>query len=59
MEVNVFFYYINRYICLIFQTQTVETQFVKIKGYTQKKKKTVDLRTTPAFLSAVIHENTT
>jgi len=37
----------------------VETRFVKIKEYTHKKKKIIDLRTTPTFLSAVIHENTT
>ena len=37
----------------------VETRFVKIMEYTHKKKKTVDLRTTPTFLSAIIHENTT
>ena len=37
----------------------VETRFVKIKAYTHKKKKTIDLGTTPPYLSAIIHENTT
>jgi len=37
----------------------VHTGFVKIKEYTHKKKKTIDLRTTPTFLSAIIHENKT
>jgi len=41
-------------------TKYVKTRFVKIKEYTHKKqKKTIDLRTTPTFLSAIIHENTT
>jgi len=36
-----------------------ETRFVKINEYTDKRKKTIELRTTPTFLSAIIHENTT
>jgi len=38
-------------------TKSVETRFEKIKEYRHKKKKTVDLRTTPTFFSAIILEN--
>jgi len=38
-------------------TKYAETGFVKTKEYAHKK--TMDLRTTPAFLFAIIHKNTT
>jgi len=59
MEVSVFLLDNKVYLSHFPTAKYIETRFVKIKEYTHKKKKTIDLRTTPTFLSAIIHENTT
>jgi len=43
-----------------FKRKNVETRFLKIEEYIHiiNRKKTIDMRTTTTFLSAIIHENT-